>query len=73
MKRFVLACACLSLASCAKLEEMKQRSQRQRAETEFVDAIGSSPVHELRGALEQDQALANGIRWERGLTCRIKS
>jgi ankyrin repeat protein len=56
----------LTLASCAKLEEMKKRSQRQRAESAFVDAVGTSPVHELRGALEQDQALANGIRLEPG-------
>ena len=61
-RALAFAALALTLASCAKLEEMKKRSQRQRAESAFVDAVGSSPVHELRSALEQDQALANGIR-----------
>jgi ankyrin repeat protein len=65
-RALAFAALALTLASCAKLEEMKKRSQRQRAESAFVDAVGSSPVHELRSALEQDQALANGIRREPG-------
>jgi hypothetical protein len=50
---------------------MKKRSQRQRAETALRRCHWLESVHELRSALEQDQALANGIRREpetKGLT-----
>jgi len=64
MRRPALAVACLSLtlAGCGFFQEMKQRGERQAAETRFVEAVGSSPLAALRQSLEQDRTLANGIR-----------
>jgi TPR repeat protein len=74
MRHGALACACLGLALAGcDLEAMKRAGQRQTAETNFVEAVGSSPVATLRQSLEQDRTLANATRWvsaRRGTTAK---
>ncbi len=50
------------LQGCAWVEEQKQVARRQQAETNFVEAVGSSPLAAVRASLEQDRTLANAFR-----------
>jgi ankyrin repeat protein len=50
------------LQGCAWVEEQKQLKTRQDAETNFVEAVGSSSLAVVRASLEQDRTLANAFR-----------
>jgi TPR repeat protein len=54
------------LQGCAWVEEQRQAARRQQAETDFVEAVGSSPLATVRASLEQDRTLANVFRMVRG-------
>jgi ankyrin repeat protein len=50
------------LQGCAWVEDQRQMARRQQAETNFVEAVGSSPLATVRASLEQDRTLANAFR-----------
>jgi ankyrin repeat protein len=54
------------LQGCTWVEKQRQAARRQQAETNFVEAVASSPLATVRASLEQDRTLANVFRMVSG-------
>jgi Ankyrin repeats (3 copies)/Ankyrin repeat/Sel1 repeat len=63
------------LQGCAWVEEQKRLKKREDAETNFVEAVASSPLAVVRASLEQDRTLANAFRmvWGRKRSYRAET
>jgi len=75
MRSVAIVWLAVLLQGCAWVEEQKQLKRREDAETQFVEAVGSSPLPIVRASLEQDRTLANAFRmvWGRKRSYRAET